>query len=628
MTALNGLRGGLLATVACSAALCVAAAATAQPTFVEQGAAILGGANVEGRSASLADIDNDGDLDLFFQGGSGARRLYRNNVVGTGALTFTNVSSAMLPSGLGDSWSAAWADYNGDGRIDVFVGQTNSGAAGDVLRNNRLAFSNESVPTGLDDPGFHQNVAWNDIDRDRDLDLIIGMEGPEKHEIYLQGPSGSFTPVGAAVGVQADVGTKGYGLAIGDTDGDGDLDMYFSTCRSDNNIRNNFYKNMLMETGSLGFVDIADSNGTQNFRNTYGAEFHDFDDDGDLDLFVVGADRQPTKIYRNDGGNMFTDVDITTGRALLADVGGDFNGARPVDYDNDGDLDLFFHDHLAAGGKNYARMLYRNDGNWTFTNVTIAEGLHAANEGGYDSTWGDIDLDGDQDLIGVTAGFNANDDPLPERVFVSNSSTNGNHWLYVRLAGPNENTTGIGATLYATIDEGTPQERTLRREANTNAGTFNQSDLPVHFGLGAAAEIDELRIVWPDGTEQLVHDVAVDRYLTLHTPGDFNGDGVVDASDLAQWQADFAESDDSDANLDGASDGADFLQWQRQLGNGASAGALAVTVPELNGQLLAAAMVAAIARISRPRGSGCRGTAAAFLCPAHAARVFAKTHCP
>lgn len=510
------------------------------PTFSENGAAVFLGLDIlsESRSASLADIDNDGDLDVFFQGGgtgfSGAQQLLRNNLAELGILSFTNMTST-LPAGLSASWSAAWGDYNGDGFVDVFVGQSNtaSGAAGDVFRNNGPAgFSNESVATNLDDPAFHQNEAWADIDNDRDLDLIIGMEGPEKHEIYLQGSGQVFTPVGAAVGFQQNLGWKGYGMAIGDTDDDGDLDIYISTCRSDNNVRNNFYENQLAETGFLSFVDIADSNGTQNMRNTYGAEFHDFDNDGKLDLFVVGADQQPSKIYRNLGNNQFTDVDTITGHALLTDVGGDLNGGKPVDYDNDGDLDLFFHDHLARPGTNKARKLYRNDGNWQFTDVTVSEGIHSTNEGAYDSTWGDLDRDGDQDLIAPT------DQNFPERVFLSNSSTNGNHWLYVELQGPSDNTTGIGASLFAVLFAGTPQEVTLRREANTNAGTFNQSDLPVHFGLGAADIIDELRVRWPNGQMQTLFDVGVDQYLTITipNPGDFDFDGDVDGRDFLIWQ--------------------------------------------------------------------------------------------
>ncbi len=599
-----------LAIALALAVFSVPPAVTAQPTFTDQAASILGGLNVSGRSASLADIDNDGDLDLFFQGGGSNQKLLRNNVIGTGAHTFTDISSTALPaSGLTESWSAAWGDYDGDGMIDVFVGQANSGSnTGDLLKNNGAAgFSNVSVAAGLNDPGFHQNVAWADIDHDRDLDLLIGMEGPtEKHQVYLQGPASHFTPVGAAVGFQQDFGTKAYGMAIGDTDGDGDLDVYMSTCRADNNIRKNFYKNMLAETGSLSFVDIADTNGTQTLDNGYGAEFVDFDDDSDLDLYMVGADAKPTKIWRNDGGNMFTDVDTLTGHPLLSDVAGDLDGGRAVDYDNDGDLDLYFHNN-AAGTK--ARKLYRNDGAWQFTDVTVAAGIHAGIEGGYDSAWGDIDLDGDQDLI-VPNNIGPVSGPFPERVFVSDASTNGNHWLYVRLNGPADNTTGIGASLYATLNDGAPDERTLRREANTNAGTFNQSDLPVHFGLGAADSIDQLRIVWPDGTVQYLDDVAVDQYLTIEFPtplaGDYNTDGIIDAADYTVWR-DKLGSGVSLPNDNTPGVGADdYTRWKNNFGAGspgigAGSGAATrnATVPEPSTALLAAFSLAAAVRRMR-----------------------------
>lgn len=551
-----------------------AAGASAQPVFTESGGAVLNGLSLSARSASLADIDNDGDLDVFFQGSSGARQLLRNNVHGTGSFTFTNISSS-LASGLGDSWSAAWGDYDGNGFVDVFVGQTNSGASGDVLSNSGGGFSNPSTAVGLNDPGFHQNVAWADMNNDRRLDLVIGMEGPERHEIYLQGADGHFTPFGAAAGFQESWGTKAYGMAIGDTDGDGDLDVYISTCRSGGNIPNNFYENQLAQTGTLSFIDIANSNGTQNLENSYDAEFVDFDDDGKLDLFMVGADQRPTRIFRNDGNNKFTDVAQILGHDLLSNVGGDLNGGKAVDYDNDGDLDLFMHDNLNINGSNQARKLYRNDGNWNFTDVTAQAGVASTNEGAYDSVWGDLDLDGDQDLIAPTAGG------IPERVFLSNAATNGNHWLYLQLGGSRDNTSAIGATVYATINAGTPTERTLRREANTNAGTFNQSDLPVHFGLGDATLIDELRIVWPDGRTQWLHDVAVDQYLPLQY-GDLDGDGDVDATDLSGWQSNFGLNGDSDADGDGDSDGADYLAWQRARGLSAIAAssAAAVQVPE------------------------------------------------
>jgi hypothetical protein len=464
------------------------------------------------------------------------------------------------------------------------------------LRNNgATGFTNESNATNLDDPGFHQNVAWSDIDNDRDLDLLIAMEGPiEKHEIYRHDNGHMFTPIGAAAGFQADVGVKAYGMAIGDTDGDGDLDVYISTCRGDNFIRNNFFENRLIETGSLSFVDIADTNGTQFMNNSYHAEFQDFDNDGDLDLFMVGADQQPSKIFRNDGGNQFTDIDTITGHPLLSDVGRDFNGGRAVDYDNDGDLDLFFHDHLRQTGvSDQARKLYRNDGNWQFTDVTSAVGLATVNQGAYDSTWGDLDRDGDQDLVAPTGSG------WIERVFINNAATNGNHWLYVDLAGPTENTTAIGASIYATLNNGTPQQLILRREANTSAGTFNQSDLPVHFGLGAATQIDQLRIVWPDGTMQYLFDVAVDQYLSIAyasaLPGDFNADGSVDAGDYVVWRKGM-----NDKYTQG-----DFNLWRAHFGETLGSGAEALaSVPEPSSILLLLSLsVAALRRTRNATGT-------------------------
>jgi hypothetical protein len=588
------------------ASLCIASVAIAVPTFTEHGAAVFGGADYDSRSASLADIDNDGDLDLFFQGGgsdgTGAQQLFRNNLVGDGSLTFTNITNLLPTAGLGPSWSAAWGDYDGDGQIDVFVGQSNIGRTGDVFHNNgALGFENASVSTGLNDPGFHQNVAWADIDHDRDLDLLMGMEGPEKHEIYLQGPASSFTPVGASVGFQQAHGSKGYGMAIGDTDGDGDLDVYISTCIGTNSLRNNFYENQLAETGSLSFVDIADMNGTQNMQNSYGAEFHDFDDDGDLDLFMVGADQQPSRIFRNDGGNQFTDIDSVNGHPLISDVAGDLGGGRAVDYDNDGDLDLFFHDHLVRPSTNQARKLYRNDGNWKFTDVTAAEGIASTNEGAYDSTWGDLDLDGDQDLIAPTG------DGVAERAFLSDASENGNHWLYVRLNGPVDNTTGIGASLYATTEEGTPDERTLRREANTNAGTFNQSDLPVHFGLGGAEMIDQLRVVWPDGTVQYLQDVAVDQYLTIDfptpLPGDYNTDGIVDAADYTVWRDRLGSGVSLPNDTTPGVGVDDYTRWKDNFG-ASTAGSAAATgetagVPEPATTILLVLGMTAVAAVAR-----------------------------
>lgn len=557
---------------------------TLPATFTESGASIVGFSG-DVRSASLADIDNDGDLDLFYQmtAGAASRVMFRNNFIGTGTLNFTDISST-VHSPATSCWSAAWGDYNGDGLIDVYVGQSNSSASpatsGALLRNDGAAgFTDVSASSGLNETGFEQNVVWADVNNDGLLDMLIGMEVNSLHQVYLQGPAGHFTAVGAQVGFQAPEGIHAYGMAVGDTDGDGDLDVYISTCRPTGSIRNNFYKNMLKENLALSFVDVADTNGTQDFDNTYDAEMVDFDDDGDLDLFVLGADSKPSKIFRNNGNGTFTDVDTITGHALFSDTGGDLNGGRVLDYDNDGYLDIYAHDHQIQFGKNHARLLYRNTGNWNFTNVTVQEGLDEANldqqsgvNASFDGTWGDIDNDGDLDLldtVGTMSGF-----VQPQRVFLSNVSTNGNHWAYFRLKGTPANTTAIDAQLYATINTGTPQQRTLRRDANNNAGTFNQSDLPVHFGLGAATQIDTLRVVWPNGLQQIYNNIPANHYvkLTIYSRFDFDKDLDVDKDDLSHFiscrtRANVAISgpgcSDTDTDGDGDCDLDDFGTFQR-----------------------------------------------------------------
>lgn len=477
------------------------------------------------RSVSLADVDNDGDLDALYQGSLGSglgRRFFRNLLVPSGTFSFADQTASGPVASDTTGWSAAWADVNGDGFVDVFLGETNSGAGvrGDFFLNNAGASFQDVSATTINDPGFHQNVAWADMNNDQLLDMVMGMEGPERHEIYLQGPNMTFQAVGAAAGIQVDYGTKAYGMAVADADRDGDVDFYISTCRGGGNIRNNFFRNNLIETGAMTFTDVADTNGTQYMDNSYHAEFQDFDNDGWLDLFMIGADGFDSKIWRNDQDGTFTDVATILGKPLLSNNGGDLNGGRAVDYDHDGDLDLFFHDNTDSRPTDYARLLYRNDGNWEFVDVTSTIGLHNSSEYAYDSAWGDLDLDGDMDLI------TAAESGQTKRVFLNDAATNGNNWAQIRLVGETWNTRAVGATLVATIHQGTPQEVRLTRLANTNAGTFNQSDLPVHFGLGTATVIDELEIRWPDGTVETWSDLPVNEYETLT-----QGDTLTTASD-------------------------------------------------------------------------------------------------
>ena len=485
-------------------------------TFEEHGAEILGDIGNEfARSGSFADYDNDGDPDLFIQGSVQAQRLLRNNTIGSGSATFTDVTVEVGLDNLDQQgWSSAWGDYDGDGDVDLFLGQEHPGngdTRGDLFRNLRMeggtGFTNFSAPTGLDDADWTDNLAWVDIDQDGDLDLLV-LKELAPHELYEQFAPGQFRPIGEQTGF-ADPTSHGYGLAIGDYDGDRDLDIYISTCLIGNRIPNTFFENQLSDTGVLQFLDVTDRTGTQFLPNSYGTQFADFDDDGDLDLYLIGAQGNPNAIWRNEGDGTFAEVLGIGGDVVLYQPSTTLSvGGQAADYDNDGDLDLLFQDQAGPVG----RWLFRNDGDWLFTPVSTQEGLRTQADGGFDSTFVDYDLDGDLDLFAST------DAGVPQRFFVSNASTNGNQWLYVRLKGTEKNPTGIGAQVYATISQGTPQERTLRRDTFLMVGTFHHDDLPVHIGLGAAQVVDELRIVWPNGVTQVLTNVSAGQYLEVTIP--------------------------------------------------------------------------------------------------------------
>ena len=177
-------------------------------TFEERGAEILGNiGNEHARSGSFADYDNDGDPDLFIQGTVQAQRLLRNNTIGSGSATFTDVTVEVGLDNL-DQYgrSSAWADYDGDGDVDLFLGREHSGngdTRGDLFRNMLMeggtGFVNFGAQTGLDDPYNHENVAWVDIDQDGDLDLLVLMFS-QPHELYEQFAPGQFRPIGEETG--------------------------------------------------------------------------------------------------------------------------------------------------------------------------------------------------------------------------------------------------------------------------------------------------------------------------------------------------------------------------------------------------------------------------------------------
>ena len=296
---------------------------------------------------------------------------------------------------------------------------------------------------------------------------------------------------------------RARGVTACDFDRDGDLDVYVSNYRLQPN-------NLWINDGSAQFSDGAAKRNaigtTPPFSggHTIGSAWGDFDNDGQIDLFVGnfahrdGRGDQPQSRFLKNLGNADDHYfkDRGTGGVFYQE-----SYATPAvgDFDNDGNLDLFFttvYETASFGKKNNA-VLYRNEGDFQFVDATSKTQL-ASLPATYQAAWADFDHDGDLDL--ATAG-KLYQNELEDR-----------HWILVRLVGDGQqvNQSAIGAQVQITLPD-----RTLTRQVEAGTGQGNQNDLVLHFGLGDHSKPVELKILWPSGASQSVANVTVDQFLSI-----------------------------------------------------------------------------------------------------------------
>ncbi|HRI12691.1 MAG TPA: CRTAC1 family protein [Verrucomicrobiota bacterium] len=468
--------------------------------------------NLAGGSV-VEDFDSDGDLDLMISS-MGLRdplRYFRNNGDGT----FTDRSEAAGLTGEVGGLNVIHADYDNDGHADVLV--LRGGWMGDegAFPNSLLrgrgdgTFVDVTEEAGL--LSFHptQTAVWFDYDGDGWLDLFIGNETQEtgkQHpcELFRNNRNGTFTECARALGVAAVGMVKG--VTAGDYNNDGRPDLYLSLRGAPNILFRNHGPADDSATNAPGwkFTNVTAEAGVAEPNQSFTTWFFDYDNDGWLDLFVAGyrisgvgdvaADYlgQPTsaervRLFRNLGTGKFEDVTQKLGLSrVLYTMGANFG-----DLDNDGWLDFY----LGTGDPSLAVLIpnrmFRNDGGRKFQDVTTSGGFGHLQKG-HGVSFADFDQDGDQDIFEEIGGAFSGD--VYRNVLFENPG-HGNHWIKLRLIGQKANRAAIGARLRLVV-RGPEGRREIHRVVGTG-GSFGGNPLLQEIGLGPAAVVEELTVEWP-----------------------------------------------------------------------------------------------------------------------------------
>jgi len=500
-----------------------------------------------GAGVAIFDYDNDGWQDLFFVNGAKLQdpmprgsspdksdpsywnRLYHNNRDGT----FTDITEkAGLPGRL-YGMGVATGDYDNDGNVDLLV----SNLGGNILYHNNGdgTFTDVTAEAGVGGSGWCTGACFVDYDRDGRLDLIVSRYvqwdfsdvycgdhrpgyraychpdqfEPITHLMFHNKGDGTFTDVSKKCGIASSLG-KGLGVAIDDFDGDGWPDIFVANDSVAEQLFRNNHDGTFTEVALISGLGY-DQNG-RAFAGM-GADFGDYKNTGWPSVFVNALANQKYKLFRNDKGT-FDDVTDSTGlgASTMSHSGW---GAKWIDYDNDGWLDLFVAQghvmdniQLTEPTLRYLEppLLLRND-QGRFSNVSPQGGsIFTTPIAARGAAFGDLDNDGRLDVA-----INCNDGPA---IILHNRGGNGNHWLILNLTGTASNRDAIGSKIRLVSDSGQQQTRYV-----STAGSYiSASDKRAHFGLGSSKKIRLIEITWPSGLVQRLESVSADQILQVKEP--------------------------------------------------------------------------------------------------------------
>ena len=491
----------------------------------------------------LFDCDDDGRLDVVLINGSTVERyraggdplvtLYHQEPDGT----FKDITKEAGLTRRGWGMGVAVADYDNDGKLDLFV----TGFGGSALYHGlgNCKFEDVTEKAGVGGSGFMTGAAWGDYDRDGFVDLFVsryshldmnnlpqfgsnkfcrfkgilvqcgpwGLEG-ESDFLYHNRGDGTFEEVSVKAGVHDDIGYYGLGVMWVDYDDDGWPDLLVANDSVPNYLYHNNHNGTFTDMGMLTGVALS---GEGMELGNMGVDWGDYDHSGRLSFFVTHFEEQPNSLYRNMGSQGFDDVSWTSGvgQPSYPYVGW---GTAFFDMDNDTWLDI-----LVANGHVYPQidtletgpryreplLLHRNNRDGTFDEVSKESGLAAlplhSRRG---AAFGDVFNNGNIDVLLL----NVNEPPS----LLKNMNASGYHRVLFKLVGTKSNRAAIGARV--TIRSAGVKQFS---EVRGGGSYLSQNDLRLHFGLGPAKKMESVEIRWPSGKVETLENVAADAIYTI-----------------------------------------------------------------------------------------------------------------
>ena len=443
----------------------------AQPTaqFVSAGAAAGIDAQQRSYGVSAGDFDGDGWDDLYISRHFAPNLLYRNLRNGT----YEEVGASMGVDYPGDTWMATWGDYDGDGDLDLYLGNRNEPNV--LYRNDGTVFTDITETSGTNLHAYHTRAALTaDVDLDGDLDLYCANLN-HQNELYLNNGDGTFvenTYPSGAVDQKIAMGSVFF-----DYDNDGDQDLYLT---HDANQPNILYQN----DGTGNFVNVAVEANADIAANGMGVDVGDINNDGWLDLYITNLYENNLLLNLGPDANGVVRFQRIGASAGVQDLGMGW-GTTFIDYDNDGYLDIY-----CVNDSNFApipNVLYRNNGDLTFSIVSADTPLTSM-RGGYGTVATDANADGRLDLVVCNAGLSE----ANELFF--NQEPELHNFIGLRFRSQTQaNTHYVGARVRLVDNDGV----THVHEITAGMGFASQNSTAVHFGLGTADAVQSVEIALP-----------------------------------------------------------------------------------------------------------------------------------